>query len=144
MSLISVCKVAQNKDYRYKEGLSLVINIVQEIWEKNVMTNLDLESAQNSILSNDIYIYSGAVHLLYLLCPSSPSYPSFLLYVRSSWMARNKEEGEALLQILPVSMPEVLPKQEQQQRKFTMTPACVSAPADDEQVLQSCQNLHFI
>lgn len=24
-----------------------------------------------------------------------------------------------------------------------MTPVCVSAPTDDEQVLQSCQNLNF-
>jgi len=87
MSLISVCKVAQNKDYRYKEGLSLVINIVQEIWEKNVMTNLDLESAQNSILSNDIHIYIVGQFIYCTSCVPHRhlTHHSFCMYDHHGW-----------------------------------------------------------
>lgn len=58
-------------------------------------------------------------------------------------MARSKEEGETLLQILPGFVPEVLPTRQQQQREFTVIAVHVSAPIDDKQVLQNCQNLNF-
>lgn len=89
--------MSQNKDYRRKEGVSLVTNAVQEIWGKKCDSQLRFGICKKFHFVQ--WCLVGQFTLCKLASPLLPSDPSFPSYARSSWTAQSKEDGEARLQI---------------------------------------------